>query len=482
MSPVTRSFGVLLACASIASAQPPRPDRSVAPALGAPPAVSLPAIAKRTLSNGLAVWIVEQHEVPVAHVSLAMRAGAAGDPATKAGIASLMASLMTEGAGSRDALTLADAIDVLGATITANAGWDATSVDLHVPVARLADALPLLADVALHPTFADADVERARTELLTAFISQRDVPAAVAGRAFARVVFGAQHRYGVGIAGTTPTVKAITIQDLKDTHARIVHPAHALVIVVGDVTADTILPQLERTFGAWRGTGPPPQAAVLPAAPATARREIVLVDTPGSAQSQIRIGAVGVGRATPDYAVLTVMNTILGGSFTSRLNTNLREEHGYAYGASSRFDMRRSQGTFFAGASVQTDKTSESVQEFFNEFTRMRAPTPAADVAKAKNYVALGYPSEFETTRDIAGKLEELFVYGLPDDEPAQFVPKVSALTAADLDGAAKKYISPTQFVVVVVGDRAAIEAGLKVLNLGPLRLLTLDEVMGEVR
>lgn len=476
---VTRTASILLACATLATAQP-APDRSTAPVPGAPPALSLPAIAKRTLSNGLPVWIVEQHEVPVAHLSLVMRAGATSDPAAKAGVASLMAGLMTEGAGTRDALVLADAIDVLGATITANAGWDATNVALHVPVARLGDALPLMADVALRPTFAGADVERVRTELLTSLIAQRDAPAAVAARAFAHVVFGPQHRYGAGIAGTTPTVKSISIQDLKDAHARIVHPAHALLVVVGDVTADAVMPKLEQAFGAWKGTGPAPATVALPAAVALTTREIVLVDKPGSAQSQLRIGAVGVSRTTPDYAALTVMNTILGGSFTSRLNTNLRETHGYAYGASSRFDLRRSQGTFSAGAGVQTDKTRESVQEFFNEFTTMLAPTPAGDLAKAKNYVALGYPADFETTRDIAGKLEELFVFGLPEDEPSQFVPKVNALTAADVDAAAKKYITPTRFVIVVVGDRAAVEPGLKALNLGPVRLVSLDEVMGE--
>ena len=429
------------------------------------------------------MWVVEQHEVPVVHLSLVLRAGATGDPATKAGVASLMADLMTEGAGSRDALALADAIDVLGASITAAAGWDATNVALHVPVARLADALPLMADVALRPTFATADVERVRTELLTSFIAQRDAPPAVAGRAFAHVVFGPQHRYGTGVAGTTPTVKAITVQDLKDAHARIVHPGQAVLIVVGDVTADAVVPQagagVRHVEGHGAGT-----ASREPFPPRLRRHRARSSSSTSRDRRSRRSASVpsGSDARRPTTPRMTVMNTILGGSFTSRLNTNLREVHGYAYGANSRFDMRRSQGAFFAGAGVQTDKTSESVQEFFNEFTRMLAPTPADDLAKAKNYVALGYPSEFETTRDIAGKLEELFVYSLPDDEPAQFVPKVIALTVADIDAAAKKYITPARFVVVVVGDRSAVEPGLKALNLGPVRIVSLDEVMGETR
>ena len=191
-------------------------------------------------------------------------------------------------------------------------------------------------------------------------------------------------------------------------------PANATLFVVGDVTAEAILPQLEAQFGSWKGTGaaarrPVPQATQL------AQGQITIVDMPGAEQSQIRIGWVGVPRSTPDYFTLEVLNTVLGGSFTSRLNQNLREEHQYSYGASSRFDMRLSAGPFQAGAGVQTDKTAEAIREFFNELNGISKPVGADELAKAKNYIALSFPSEFETIGDLSSHMEELVVYDLPD-------------------------------------------------------------------
>ena len=198
--------------------------------------------------------------------------------------------------------------------------------------------------------------------------------------------------------------------------------------------------------------------AGVPTAPQLTSRHIYLVDKPEAAQSQIRIGWVGVPRSTADYATLEVLNTMLGGSFTSRLNQNLREKNGYAYGASSAFDMRQSAGPFFAAAGVQTDKTADALKEFFVELNGILTPIPADELAKAKNYVALGFPGEFETTGDLARKLEELVVYNLPDDTFSKFVSNVGAVTAADLQRAAARYVQPDKMAVVVVGDRKVIE------------------------
>ena len=199
---------------------------------------------------------------------------------------------------------------------------------------------------------------------------------------------------------------------------------------------------------------------------------------PGAEQSQIRIGAVGVARSTPDYFALQVLNTVLGGSFTSRLNQNLREEHGYAYGAGSRFDMRLSPGPFAAAAGVQTDKTAESLTEFFNELEAIATPIGADELAKAKNYLALGFPGDFETLADLAARFEELVTYGLPDDYYGDYTAKIAAVTAADLRRAAAEHIRPAKLAVVVVGDRRQIEAGIRALNLGPVRVVGVDEVV----
>jgi predicted Zn-dependent peptidase len=220
-----------------------------------------------------------------------------------------------------------------------------------------------------------------------------------------------------------------------------------------------------------------PLVAEVPAAPQLKSRQVYIVDKPEAAQSQIRIGWVGVSRATPDYAALQVLNTILGGSFTSRLNNNLREEHGYAYGAGSTFDMRLSAGPFLASANVQTDKTGESLDEFFKELNGMLALVPAEELVKAKNYVALGFPGEFETTGDMARKLEELVVYNLPDTTFTDFVAQVSKVSAADLQRIAARYIQPDKMAVVIVGDRKVIEGPVRNRDLGTVNFVTIDEL-----
>jgi predicted Zn-dependent peptidase len=201
-------------------------------------------------------------------------------------------------------------------------------------------------------------------------------------------------------------------------------------------------------------------------------RKVYLIDKPGAAQSQIRIGWVGVPRSTPDYFPLRVLNTVLGEAFTSRLNNNLREVHGYAYGASSRFDMRLSAGAFYAAAGVQTDKTAEAVKEFFNELARIHEPVPAAELEKAKNYLALLMPRSFETTRGTADALAQAWVYDLPADYYTTYADRVRAVTAADVQRVADRNIHPDKLAVVVVGDRKTIEPGLKALNLGPLTVV----------
>lgn len=468
----------ILGVASPSSLFAQAPDRSAPPKLTAPKSLALPAITRRTLANGIPVWIVEQHEVPVASVSLVIKSGATADPAGKFGLASLTAAMLDEGAGTRDSLALADAIDFLGASISTGAGFDASSVSLYTPVARLSDALGLMADVAIRPTFADTELERLRKERLTSLLQIKDNPPAIGATAFPRLVYGATHRYGTGLAGTAATVGALNASDLRAFHQQHYHAKNAHLIVVGDVQPDAVMASLEKSFGAWPASAAAVTAPAALTAPAPQARTIYLIDKPGAAQSVIRIGWSGVPRSTPDYYAIQVLNTILGGSFTSRLNTNLRETHGYAYGAGSGFDMRLGAGPFAASANVQTDKTSESVTEFFKELANITKPVSAEELDKAKNYLALGYPSDFETTQDIASKLSELVIYNLPEQTFNEYVTKVQAVTAADVERAAKKYVTPDKFAVIVVGDLKAIEAGVRKLNLGTVRVVPVDEIL----
>ena len=454
------------------------PDRGKAPAPGPPPTLKLPAIQKRQLSNGLPVWLVELHEVPVAQVNLVALSGATDDPPGQFGATSLMTAMLEEGAGARSALEIADAIDFLGADLGATSAFDSSAVRLHVPVARLAEALPIMADVALHPTFPAEELERLRQQRLTALLQARDDPAAIVAQAFPRVIYGPAHRYGTSMAGTAATITALTVAHLRAQYGAVFRPATSALIVVGDVVPDKVMPLLDMSFGTWRSQATATPATLPPVQP-PAQREVSLVDKPGAPQTQIRIGGIGVPRSTPDYFPIQVMNTILGGSFTSRLNMNLREKRGYTYGASSAFDMRKNAGPLFAAAGVQTDKTSESLKEFFNELNGILQPVPADELSRAKNYVALRFPAGFEATTDISRRLEDAFVYGLPDDYFSSYVQKIEAVTAADVQRVARKYIQPTRVSVVVVGDRKVIEPGIRALNLGTIKMVSIDDVFG---
>ena len=456
-----------------------QPDRSHPPAIGPAPSLHVPPIEKRTLSNGLPVWVVGMHKVPTVHVELALRVGSGADTPGKFGIASLTADMLDEGAGGRTALQIADAVDYLGAQLTTSSSFDASYIDLHVPVARLADALPIMADVVERPSFPDPELQRLRQERLTGLLQAQDDPEQLIEFAFPRLVYGRQHRYGTGTLGTAASLGAFTPDDLRQFHAAYYRADLATLVVAGDVAADKILPQLEEAFRALRRSGPaPPDAAAPPIASSRAARRVYLIDKPGAAQSQIRIGGVGVPRSTPEYFALRVLNTVLGGAFTSRLNLNLREQHGYAYGASSAFEMRRSAGPFYAAAGVQTDKTAEALKEFFNELTRIHETVPADELQKAENYLALLLPRNFETTRGVAASFSQLFVYGLPQDFYSTYGDRVRGVTAADVKRAADRYIQPGKATIVVIGDRKVIEPALQALHLGPLTVVDSADVL----
>lgn len=469
-------FLPLLFLAGTALAQPP--DRTQIPRPGPAPELRLPDIQKRALSNGLPVWLVEQHEVPVVQVSLVVAGGGNADPAGKPGLASMTAAMLDEGANGRSALEIADAVDYLGASLATTGSFDASAVRLWVPVARLADALPVMAAVATRPTFPPAELERLRKERLTAMLQARDDPAQIAGLSFPRLVFG-EHRYGTSLQGTPASVGAFTPEDLRAFYAGHYRPDRSTLIVVGDVKPDEALRLLESAFGGWKPEGT--AAAPLPVptdATAAKTRQVYIVDKPGAPQSQIVIGGVGVPRSTPDYFPLQVLNTLLGGSFSSRLNQNLREEHGYTYGAGSAFDMRLAAGPFLARAGVQTEVTAAALTEFFKELNGVLEPIPADELARAKNYVALGFPGEFETTGDIAARLEEAVVYRLPEEYFSSYVDRIQAVTAADVRRVAQRYVTPGRFTVVVVGDRKTIEAPVRALKLGPVTVMSVEEAL----
>ncbi len=455
----------LVAISSVAGAQ--TFDRSKPPVLGPPPKVSLPAIVTRQLPNGLKLMIIEQHELPLVDMTLVIPGGGTMDPAAKGGVANLTSAMLTEGTASRSSLAISDQAAFLGIGLSANSNWDASTVSLHTPTSQLDSALALFSDVVLHPSFPSTDFERVKQTRLTNLVQLKDRPTAIADQAYSAILYGSSHPYGHNLSGSEESVRQLTPADLQSFYRSRFIPNNATLIIAGDVTAAQIEKKIGQLFGGWqRGTVAPFTVGVAPKASATT---VYLIDKPGAAQSSFRIGSIGVPRSTTDYFPLDVMNTILGGSFTSRLNQNLRETHGYTYGAGSRFDMRQSAGPFTASAEIVAAKTDSGLVEFMKELNAIRDTVPSEELIKAKRYLQLGLPGDFETTQQIASRLVPVVLYNLPLDYYSEYVSKIDAVTQADVQRVARQYINPASLAIVIVGDRKTIESGIKAVNAGPI-------------
>ena len=443
------------------------PDRSKPPAPGPVPGLSLPKIQHFTVAEGIPVVLLEKHNLPLVQVEVTVHAGIAADPEGKPGVASLTATMMQEGAGSRNSLEFADAVDYLGASLSAYSGWHTSGVSLHCSVRNLDSALTLLGDMILSPRFPADELERKRKELLTSLSQWHDEPSAIASVLFHATLYGTDHPYGIPIVGNELSIRSITTGDLKNFHETYFRPNNATIIVVGDVTPEKILPKLNALFADWK-----PAPVTIPVRLLTAGRQprtIYLVDKPGAAQSEIMIGMIGVDRATPDYFALQVMNDILGGAFTSRLNQNLRETHGYTYGAGSYFDMRVQPGPFVARAAVQTAVTDKALGEFMHELTSISGPIQSEELTRAKNYLTLRYPANFQSVERIASRLAEIVTYNLPDDYFNTYSANIMNVGLDDARRVAGKYILPDSLTIVVVGDRSVIGKGITDLHLAPV-------------
>jgi zinc protease len=443
-------------------------DRSKPPALAPAPALKLPAVQTATLSNGLMLAVFEMHKVPVVDVQLLVDAGAARDPSSAPGLATFTATMLQQGAGARSALDVADETAFLGAQLNTAASFDGASASIHVPKRRLEGALDLLADVVLRPSLADSEIARQRQLRAAQLVQQRDEPVAVANVAFPAIVYGREHPYGHPLNGTDSAAARLARESVAEFYRAYYRPNGARILIVGDVTLAEARRLVAARFGGWeRGDVPAFPSAPAPAA---ATRTVYLIDKPGAAQSVIRIGHVGPVRTTPDWFALEVLNTIVGGAFTSRLNQNLRETHGYTYGAFSQFAPRRLTGAFVALASVVTAKTDSSLIEFLKELRRIRDETVAPpELAKAKAYLTLGLPGDFETTAGAAARFRDLLSFDLPLDYYDHYVDRINAVTAVDVRRVARQYIDPEHFNIVVVGDKSQIEAGIKALNEGAI-------------
>ncbi|HET7026019.1 MAG TPA: pitrilysin family protein [Gemmatimonadales bacterium] len=447
------------------------------PVLGAPKPFHMPKVQTTRLANGLTIDLVEMHKLPLVNIQFMIDGGARLD-GDLPGLATFTADMLDEGAGTRDAIGIAAEAAYLGADLNTGADWDHTTVSLQVPTRTLPAALDLMADVVLRPHFHTADVDKHRGLRMADILQRRDVPAAVASLVSNALIFPAGHPYHVSTSGDSASTVRLDSTQVRRFYDRIDDPRRATVVVTGDITLAQARALLARRFGGWKvHTGDANSAAAAPTpAPVSRPTTLYLVDKPGAAQSVVVIGAPGVPRSTPDYYALEVMNTILGGSFSSRLNQDLRETKGYTYGAGSRFQFRPIPGPFTASAAVRTNVTDSSLTDFFVQLHAIRdSLVQPVELTRATQYLALGLPGDFETTGQVARQLSGLLLFGLPFSYYNGFVANLHRVTRQDVQRVARRYIDPDHLTVVVVGDLAKIRAPIEALHLGPVVVVDAD-------
>jgi zinc protease len=451
-------------------------DRAHVPGPGALRPFHFPPIARGELSNGLPVLSARSGDFPVVTLALLLPAGGVHESAERAGLASLTSALLESGAGSRSAAEIADTLELLGVQLSVSTSWDATEVELTGLVSQMDAATEVLAELVRAPTFPDEEVERIRGEHQAAILQRRAEPRGLANEMAARFIFSDRTPFSRPLDGTTGSLAGLTRQDVAQFHAMRYTPFGATVVVAGDVDVRRAEELAARAFGEWGGLAP--EAARVVVEPRSRERRVVIVDRPGSVQSEIRVGQVGLARSTPDFFPVTVMNAILGGAFTSRLNLNLRERQGFTYGVSSGFAMRRERGPFLISTAVQTEVTGPALTEIWNEVAGIRSgPVRGEEVEDARNYLAGVFPLRLQTTDGVASRLAELALYGLPGDYFDGYRDRILEVGVADVERVAAEHLHPDGMAIVVAGDAEKIREPLEALELGPVEVVNPAEV-----
>ncbi|GAB4327869.1 MAG: pitrilysin family protein [Candidatus Zixiibacteriota bacterium] len=446
-------------------------DRTTKPSGGPEPSFTPPAIQRAELSNGLELLVVEDHSLPLVQTTLELKSGWAADPVDRPGVASITADMLNEGTKNRTSLEISEEAQRIGANLGTNSTFDGTTVDLNILKKNLDRGLELMADVVLNPTFPQDELDRLRENYLGRIQQESKQPFTSAFKSFLRKLYGPEHPYGQPYTGTgtEKSLNAITRDDLVTFYENNFYPNNAAIVMVGDITLDEAKQKLEKAFKGWApGTV---VASEVPEPQPLSGTKICIVDKPGAAQSVIVAGHLGLKRNNPDWLAVEVMNNVFGGQFTSRLNMNLREDKGYTYGARAFFSARKGVGPFIAYAQVQSDVTKESVTEIINELRDITSTRPLTDqeVADSKNNMIKSFPGNFETFNGIANELVQMVRFDLPADEWQTYVDRVNAIDGAAASAAAKKYFHPDELLIVVVGDREKIEAGLAELQIGEI-------------
>jgi zinc protease len=452
-------------------------DRSKLPEIGAAPEVKFPKLQRATLSNGLKIILAERHAVPVVNFNLLIDAGYAADQFGLPGTASLAMNMLDEGTKTRDALQISEELALLGASLGSGSNLDVSTVYLSALKDNLDASLNIFADVILNPSFPDKEFTRLQKQQLARIKQEKSSPFQMALRVFPHYLYGEGHAYGNSFtgSGTEESVTKLTTKDLVKFHQDWFKPNNATLIVVGDVKLSEITPRLEKLFANWKpGSVQKKNIRTVEQQP---KASVYLIDKPGAPQSVILAGHIAPPKADPDDIAMNMMNTILGGSFTSRINMNLREDKHWSYGAGSVIVGAKGQRMFIAYTAIQGDKTKESVAEIKKELTDILGARPATqeELDKVLQNEILGLPGSWETIGAVGGSISEIVMYGLSDNYYETYPDKIRNLKLTDISKAAKKLLRPEQVVWVVVGDRAKVEPTLKELGFGEVKLIDTD-------
>jgi zinc protease len=438
------------------------------PTPGTPRPYEFPPFRRERLANGLTLLIVDLPGRPLVSATLILRRGAADEPSLHAGATALAARALSEGTQRYTAVELVEAAERLGAGLHAEAGWDATSAAIDVPASRLEPALALLEEMVARPTFPESEVERLRDERLNDLLQARADPRRRADEAFADTVYTPSSPYHRPAGGTKETVTGLHPELLREVHEAGLDPARVTLIVGGELGGLDVPAIADRLFGGWTPSSGARPAGDVPAASAVSERFVRVIHRPGSVQTEIRIGHVGVSRQIPDFHALSVMGAILGGLFNSRLNMKLREEKGYTYGAHAGWDLRRAAGPFAARAAVNTEVTVPAIVDTLAELRRIHdEPVTPDELRSARDFLVGVFPLRFETAGAVVGALAGMVVHDLPDDELARYRPAIEAVTIEDVGRSARERLDLERAAIVLVGDVDAFGTDLEAAGLG---------------
>ncbi len=460
MKKLMLAIAVSVAFAPVAYAAPAAEKSLPMPAYGKDKPIPVPKISKKTLSNGLTVWVVPRNGLPRVDYVLAIRgAGFAADSPSTPAFANMMAGLLNEGTAKRDSRAIAEAAQGMGGEVAAGASSDGIVVSANALVSQAAPMMQLLAEVARTPSFPENEVALAKANALQSLRVSETQPGFRAERAISRAVYG-DHPY----ARTTPTVEAINAvtQDmLRAEHAKRIRPDRALLVITGPLKEADALKLAESAFGDWKASGSAlPETAM---APANAKPARILLQRASSVQSTVRLGGPGIAASAEDQIPLRLASTILGGGFSSRVNIKLREEKGYTYGASAGARMNRAGGAIVGGADVRNEVTGAALKEFMGEYKRIGSDlVPAKEMDMNKRYVAGGYMISNQLQGAVARTLAQNWLVGLPAEFLGEYVPRIQKVTPEQVRMVAKKYFSPENQSIVVVGDPKAVGEQLK--------------------